>query len=83
MKKDHDFSRARRGAPLKGKGKTRITMYLDEDIIAAFRERAERSGRGYQTLINDVLREHLAATARPVDAATLRRILREELKKVS
>jgi uncharacterized protein (DUF4415 family) len=83
MKKDYDFSKARRGAPLQGKGKTRITMYLDEDILAAFRDRAEQTGRGYQTLINDVLRQYLANAAKPVDAATLRRILREELKKVS
>ena len=83
MKKEYDFSKARQGAPLSGRGKSRITIYLDNDILAAFRELAEQTGRGYQTLINDALRENLASSSRPVDARTLRRILREELKKVS
>jgi len=83
MKKEYDFSKARRGAPLSVKGKSRITMYLDNEILDAFRALAEQSGRGYQTLINEVLGDYLTRSARPVDARTLRRILREELKKVS
>ena len=83
MKKEYDFSRGKRGAPLTTKGKSRITIYLDNDILAAFRELAEQTGRGYQTLINDALRDNLASASRPLDAKTLRRILREELKKVS
>jgi uncharacterized protein (DUF4415 family) len=83
MKKEYDFSKARRGAPLSVKGKSRITMYLDNEILDAFRALAEQSGRGYQTLINEVLGDYLTRSARPVDAKTLRRILREELKKVS
>jgi len=41
----------------------------------------DQRGRGYQTLINEALRQTLATSQRPVDAKTLRRILREELKK--
>jgi hypothetical protein len=39
-------------------------------------------GRGYQTLINDALRDYLGKSRKPLDAETLRRILRQELKHV-
>ena len=39
------------------KGKTRITIYLDDDVLETFRERADQAGRGYQTMINDALRD--------------------------
>ena len=81
MRKEYDFSGARRGAVIKPSGKTRITIYLDDDVLQLFRERADADGRGYQTMINDALREHLAKTAQPLDARTLRRILREELRR--
>jgi len=43
-----------------------------------FRAKAEAEGIGYQTLINQKLRGVTGAS--PVDEATLRRVLREELK---
>jgi uncharacterized protein (DUF4415 family) len=81
MRKEYDFSGARQGAVIKHPGKTRITIFLDDDVIQLFRERAEEAGRGYQTMINDALREHLGKSPQPVDARTLRRILREELRR--
>jgi uncharacterized protein (DUF4415 family) len=81
MKKEYDFSKGKRGAVIKSRGKTRITIHLDDDVIDAFRVKAEKEGRGYQTLINDALRQHLTTTGKPVDTRTLRRILREELDK--
>lgn len=81
MRKEYDFSGARQGAVVKQPGKTRITMYVDDDVLQAFRERAEASGRGYQTMINEALREHLGKSLQPLDARTLRRILREELRR--
>jgi uncharacterized protein (DUF4415 family) len=83
MKKEYDFSKGKRGSVVKNTGKTRITIYLDDDIIDAFREKGDELCRGYQTLINDALRAVLSKTDSVVDAKTLRRILREELKKVS
>jgi uncharacterized protein (DUF4415 family) len=83
MKKEYDFSKAKRGPVIPAKGKTRITIHLDNDVLAAFRDKAEKLGRGYQTLINQSLREHLAIESRPVDSETLRRIIREELDKVN
>ena len=81
MKKEYDFSRGKRGAVIKSRGKTRITIHLDDDVIEAFRVKAEKAGSGYQTLINEALRQYLSSTGKPVDAKSLRRILREELNR--
>lgn len=86
MRDEYDFSKAKRAKDIphlakmqqEAKGKSRITIMLDNDVLAFFRERAEKEGIGYQTLINAALRE--ATGFRPVDEATLRRVLREELK---
>jgi uncharacterized protein (DUF4415 family) len=81
MSKEYVLSKSKRGPVAKPKGKTRITIYLDDDVIEAYRKTGDERGRGYQTLINEALRETLGTSQRPVDAKTLRRILREELKK--
>lgn len=81
MKKEYDFSEGKRGAVISQAGKTRITIYLDDEILEVFRQRADSVGRGYQTMINEALREYLGKSNKPVDARTLRRILREELRK--
>ncbi len=81
MKKEYDFSQARRGPVIRQPGKTRITIYLDNAVLKAFRDRADAAGRGYQTMINEALREHLGRSAERVDADTIRRIVREELRK--
>jgi len=80
MKKEYDFNKAKRGAVAKPKGKSRITIYLDDDVIEAYRRKSEKLGRGYQTLINEALRETLGQKPGSLDTKTLRRILREELK---
>ncbi|GAB4467968.1 MAG: hypothetical protein OHK0044_09090 [Burkholderiaceae bacterium] len=80
MRKEYDFSKARRGAVVASPGKTRITIMLDDDVIEAFRKRAEAQGTGYQTLINAALRAALQPGQAPVTEARLRKILREELK---
>jgi hypothetical protein len=79
MKKEYDFSGGKRGQVVKTRGKTRITIYLDNDILEAFRDKSDAAGRGYQTIINEALRASLADEAQPVDVRTLRRIIREEL----
>ncbi|MBA2668986.1 MAG: BrnA antitoxin family protein [Gemmatimonadetes bacterium] len=82
MKRDYDFSGARRGAldPLP-KGKTRITIRLDDDVLEWFRARVEAAGGGnYQTLINAALREHIEQQREPLEE-TLRRVVREELRR--
>ena len=80
MKREYDFSRAKRGPVISvPKGKTRITIRLDDDILDWFRQQVEQAGGGnYQTLINDALRQHIRRTQDPLEA-TLRRVIREEL----
>ena len=86
MRDEYDFSNAKRAGKIphlaklqrEDKGKTRITILLDNDVLSTFRARAEAEGIGYQTLINATLREVMGS--RPVDEQTLRRVLREELK---
>ena len=51
------------------KRKTRITIYLDEEVLDEFRSRAERTGTGYQTLINAALRTRLAVQEAPLTPA--------------
>jgi uncharacterized protein (DUF4415 family) len=41
--------------------KSRITIYLDADIVEHFKTAAEKSKTGYQTLINQTLREKINA----------------------
>jgi uncharacterized protein (DUF4415 family) len=88
MKPQYDFSKGRHGAILppqpEAHGKTRITIRLDEDIVDAFLKEAEASGGsiGYQTLINNALRQHLDGKA-PKLEDTLRRIVREEIRAAS
>ncbi|MDB5917191.1 MAG: CopG family transcriptional regulator [Massilia sp.] len=43
------------------KRKTRITIYLDDEVLSQFRSLSEQSGKGYQTLINAALRTRLAS----------------------
>ncbi len=84
MKREYNFSKAKRGpvVPIP-KGKTRITIRLDEDILAWFRQQVNRAGGGsYQTLINEALRQHIRRAQEPLEA-TLRRVIREELRDAS
>lgn len=81
MKKEYDFSKGKRGPVIRQRGKTRITIHIDDDVLDAFRDRADAAGRGYQTMINEALREHLGQSGERVDADTIRRIVREELQK--
>jgi uncharacterized protein (DUF4415 family) len=81
MKKEYDFSQAKRGPVVRvPPGKTRITIRLDEDILDWFRAQVNAAGGGnYQTLINDALREHVQRRHEPLED-TLRRVIREELQ---
>ena len=82
MKKKYDFTQAKRGAIEKSApGKTRITIRIDNEVLDWFRAKVDDQGGGnYQSMINDALREHITRQNEPLEA-TLRRVLREELKK--
>jgi uncharacterized protein (DUF4415 family) len=85
VRKEYDFSNARRGPVISSPAKTRITIMLDDDVIEFFRAKAEAQGTGYQTMINATLRQTIAeergqrAEAEPLTIEALRRVLREEL----
>lgn len=64
MQDEYDFSAGKRGAVASNKGKTRITIMLDDAVIEAARTAAENEGLGYQTVINNTLRHALLDTAR-------------------
>jgi uncharacterized protein (DUF4415 family) len=78
MKKNYDFSKARRGAVLRTpRGKTRITIRIDDDVLEWFRKQVHAAGGGnYQTMMNTALREHMEGQVEPLED-TLRRVLRE------
>ena len=81
MKKEYNFSKGKRGAvrPVP-KGKTRITIRIDDDILEWFRSEVDAAGGGnYQTLINNALREYITRQQEPIEVI-LRRVVREELQ---
>jgi uncharacterized protein (DUF4415 family) len=71
-----DIDRARFRVGLKpAPRKQRVTILLDTGLIEYFKAKAGE--RGYQTLINDTLRQ---AKERATLEETLRRVIREELQ---
>lgn len=58
-----DWSNAKRGMfyrPVK----QQLTLRVDADVVAWFKEHAGENGRGYQTAMNRALREHVVRTER-------------------
>lgn len=85
MKQQYDFSKGKGGRVVpqqpEPQGKTRITIRLDDELVDYFMKEADKSGgtMGYQTLINDALRQFVEGKAPKIEE-TLRRIFREEIK---
>jgi len=81
MRKEYDFSRAKRAVDVahlvklqaESVGKTRITMRVDNGVLAAFKARAEISGGSYQTMMNEALKQYaLGLSLVDVVRATIR-----------
>jgi len=79
MRGEYDFFKGRRGAVIAQKGKTRISIFIDNAVLDEFRARAEKAGTGYQTMMNEALRRYLSETEQPVTEKVLRHVLREEI----
>ena len=79
MKVEYDFSKGKRGAVIPQKGKTRISIFIDNGVLEEFRARAQKAGTGYQTMMNDALRQYLSESDQPVTEKTLRQVLRQEM----
>ncbi len=66
MRKEYDFGGAIRAkdvshlAKLQSEmtGKSRVTMRVDNAVLAAFKARAESSGGNYQTMMNEALKQY-------------------------
>lgn len=82
MRKEYNFSGGRRGSVVPvAKGKTRITIRLDDEVLDWFRARVEAAGGGnYQTLINDTLRQIIGAEREPLETV-VRRVVQDELRR--
>jgi uncharacterized protein (DUF4415 family) len=82
MKREYDFTKGKRGAVVPvPPGKTRVTIRLDTETLEWFRQQVDESGGGnYQTLMNAALREHIARKREPLES-TIRRVIREELRR--
>ena len=84
MKKRYDFSKGKRGAVVSpARGKSRITIRLDDEILNWFRREVNNAGGGnYQTLINDALREYIKKQPESLEKI-VRRVVREEVRKIA
>ncbi len=82
MKKEYDFSKGKRGPVIRvPAGKTRVTIRLDDDVLEWFRQQVDDAGGGnYQTLINEALRRFMYQKREPLET-TLRRVIREEIRR--
>ena len=82
MKKEFDFSNGKRGAVVSvPAGKTRVTIRLDSDVLDWFRDQVDKAGGGnYQSMINQALRDFVDRSREPLES-TLRRVIREELRR--
>jgi uncharacterized protein (DUF4415 family) len=78
MQEEYDFSQGRPGPAIPHSGKTRITIWVDTDVLDWFRAQAEREGRGYQAAMNVALRQYTQQDEPPLPEL-LRTIIREEL----
>ena len=87
MQNEYNFSKAKRAKDIphlaklqsEGLGKTRITIMLDNDVLSNFRSKAKNEGLGYQTLINQVLKNYTNSSS--LNEETLRKVIREELRR--
>ena len=87
MRKEYDFRKATRAkdvphlAKLQSEGaigKTRITTHLDSDVVEWLKSRGEAEHKGYQTVLNEILRRQMLPE--PPIAEIIRKVIREELK---
>ncbi len=84
MRKGYDFGKGKRGPVIRvPRGKTRITIRLDQDIVAWFKEQVHNAGGGnYQTLMNSALRDYVEQSGEPLEEL-VRRVVRDEIKQAS
>jgi len=80
MKKEYDFSAAEQGKFYKPR-KIQKTIRFDEDVVEFFQKEADKQKIGYQTLINQSLRQLMTHPSGTVDRKELRKELRDIVRK--
>ena len=90
MRKEYDFSQGKRANTIPhlaklqaetSKGKVRITTYLDADVLELLKARGEAENKGYQTVLNEILRKQFEPQQSIEEV--LRQVIREELKQAA
>ncbi len=90
MRKEYDFSPAKRAKDVPhlsklqkeaAKGKTRITIYIDDDVVSWFKTKAAEVGGNYQTMINAELKR-ISSNEKPLKEI-IKEAIREELQKAA
>lgn len=83
MKKQYNFSKAKRGPVVKTTRKEKITIRLDTKIVKWFKKQVHQENGGhYQQRINEALKHYIQERQEPLEG-TLRRVIREELKQAA
>ncbi len=80
MRAEYDFSKAKRAALIPARGKTRISIFIDNAVLDEFRARAQEAGIGYQTMMNEALKRHLTEAEQPLTESRFREILAEAVE---
>ncbi len=60
MKDEYDFSNAERGKFFHPNAKFNIPIYLEEEVLEFFSQRAEAKGVDLNVLLNDLLKKDIA-----------------------
>jgi uncharacterized protein (DUF4415 family) len=79
MKKEYDFSKGVRGKFYKP-NKVQKTLRIDSDVLDFFKIQADKKKVGYQTLINQILRESMEHPSGLIDVKELRKELRSVIR---
>jgi uncharacterized protein (DUF4415 family) len=64
MRKEYDFTKSKKN-PYSKALKQQVTMLVDKEAVAYFKELADETGIGYQLLINMFLRDCAESHKRP------------------
>jgi hypothetical protein len=60
MKEEYDFSNAERGKFFRPNAKFNLPIYLEEEVLEFFSQRAEAKGIDLSVLLNDLLKKDIA-----------------------
>jgi hypothetical protein len=60
MKEEYDFSNAERGKFFRPEAKFNLPIYLEEEVLEFFSQRAQAKGVDLNVLLNDLLKKDIA-----------------------